>query len=70
MKSSLLKSTVLVFAIALFVSNSSFGQSQERQQKEPPTFSELVKEMDKNEDGKLSKSEIQGPLKNDFIRWI
>jgi Ca2+-binding EF-hand superfamily protein len=48
------------------MSNSSFAQSQNRQQKTPPTFSELIKEMDTNEDGKLSEDEIKGPLKDNF----
>lgn len=33
-----------------------------------PSFSDLVSNMDSNNDGKLSKSEIQGPLKNDFSK--
>lgn len=66
MKSSTFKTVVLVFGI-LIISNISYGQSQRNQErKEPPTFSELLKEMDKNEDGRLSKSEIKGPLKEDF----
>ncbi|TXE20036.1 EF-hand domain-containing protein [Psychroserpens burtonensis] len=67
MKSNTLKTVVLVFGIALFMSNYSFGQSQDRQEiKEPPTFKQLLKEMDKNEDGQLSKAEVKGPLKDNF----
>ena len=66
MKKSSIHLAIVIFTIALFKSNNSFGQSQDYQKKEPPTFSELLKEMDKDENGKLSKSEIQGPLKNDF----
>ncbi len=66
MKSSAFKTAVLVFGIVM-ISNLSYGQSKDRQErKEPPTFSQLLKEMDKNEDGKLSKDEIKGPLKKDF----
>ena len=64
-----IKTAVLVFGITLFMSNSSFGQSGNRQdRKEPPTFKQLLKQMDKDEDGKLSKEEIKGPLKNDFAK--
>ena len=68
MKSITLKTIVLVFVLTVCMSNSSFAQSQNRQEKKPPTFSELVKEMDANEDGKLSKKEVKGPLKNDFSK--
>jgi Ca2+-binding EF-hand superfamily protein len=68
MKRSTFKTAVLVFGI-LIISNMSYGQSQGRQErKEPPTFSELLKEMDKDEDGKLSKAELKGPLKEDFAK--
>ena len=66
MKTCTFKTVVLVFGIAIF-SNSAFGQSGNRQEgKKPPTFKQLLKEMDKNEDGKLSKKEVKGPLKKDF----
>jgi len=69
MKSNSIKTTVLVFGLSLCASGFSFAQSQNRQErKEPPTFKELIKEMDANEDGKLSKDEIKGPLKNDFAK--
>lgn len=64
-----IKTAVLVFGITLFMSNSSFGQSGNRQdRKGPPTFKQLLKEMDKDEDDKLSKEEVKGPLKNDFAK--
>ena len=67
MKNSKLRTAVLVFGIVLFMSNNSFGQSEKRDdRKEPPTFSELLEKMDANEDGKLSKKEIKGPLKEHF----
>ncbi|GAA4242618.1 EF-hand domain-containing protein [Winogradskyella psychrotolerans] len=68
MKSNTFKTAVLVFGI-MIISNMSYGQSQGRQErKAPPTFSELLKEMDKNEDGKLSKEELKGPLKENFSK--
>lgn len=68
MKSNTFKSAILVFGLTVLVANSSFGQSENRKEKTPPTFSELLKEMDKNEDGKLAKSELKGPLKEDFSK--
>ncbi|WP_323787988.1 EF-hand domain-containing protein [Psychroserpens sp.] len=68
MKNNIFKIAVLGFGI-LINSNISFGQPKGKQErKEPPTFSELLKEMDKNEDGKLSKDEIKGPLKENFSK--
>jgi len=67
MKNSTFNTVVLVFGIALFLSNSVFGQSENRQdRKKPPTFKQLLKEMDANEDGKLSKKEVKGPIKEEF----
>lgn len=62
-----LKSVVIaaIFSVA-FVSFSNAQSQKPNKQKKPPTFSELLKEMDKNEDGKLAKSEIKGPLKKGF----
>ncbi|OBX24440.1 hypothetical protein BAA08_00100 [Bizionia sp. APA-3] len=37
-----------------------------KDQKKPPTFSELLEKMDANKDGKLAKEEISGNLKNHF----
>ena len=67
MKKSNLKIAVLALAFMVFGITNSMAQTQRKNEKqEPPTFSELLKQMDKNEDGKLAKSEIKGPLKNDF----
>ena len=61
------KTIVLVFGLTLFMSASSFAQSENKQErKEPPTFAQLLEKMDANEDGKLSKEEVKGPLKDDF----
>ncbi|NRD23984.1 EF-hand domain-containing protein [Winogradskyella litoriviva] len=69
MKSNTLKAVVLVFGVVLFMSANAYGQSGDRpERKEPPTFAELLKEMDANEDGKLAKEELKGPLKDDFAK--
>lgn len=53
-----------LFAISCNAQNSSNRQRNQ----EPPSVDEIFKEMDKDEDGKLSKKEIKGPLKNDFTK--
>jgi len=68
MKSNTFKIVVFVFGIALFVSNSSFGQPNGKERKQPPTFDQLLKDLDTNEDGKLSKEEVKGPLKEEFAK--
>ena len=69
MKNYNLKTVALIFGVVLFATNISFGQSQDRQErKAPPTFKQLIKEMDANEDGKLAKDELKGPLKKDFAK--
>ena len=69
MNSNKIKSAVIIFGMALLFSNSTFAQSQKGQgAKTPPTFEELIKDMDANEDGKLAKDELKGPLKDDFSK--
>jgi Ca2+-binding EF-hand superfamily protein len=64
---NVLRTAGLVFGVTLFMSTSSFGQSENKgDKKERPTFKQLLKDMDANEDGKLSKKEIKGPLKEHF----
>ena len=68
MKLKKLKIGILFFGLALFASNDISAQErgQNQEKRTPPTFKELLKEMDANEDGKLSKNEVKGPIKNDF----
>jgi len=44
------------------------NQRPEGQQAGPPSFSQLLAEMDANKDGKLSKAEVKGPLASDFSK--
>ncbi|WP_052172578.1 hypothetical protein [Psychroserpens jangbogonensis] len=68
MKNNMIKA-VLVFGMTLFMSFNSFGQPGNRgDRKKPPTFKQLLKDMDANEDGKLSKEEVKGPLKEVFAK--
>jgi len=57
-----------LFVGILFLMNSydMYGQEQSQRGKKLPTFAELLKDMDTNDDGKLSRKEIKGPLKDDF----
>ncbi len=48
-------------------SNAQSNDSRERGQK-PPSIEEIFKMMDTNEDGKLTKEEVKGPLKRDFSK--
>lgn len=64
------KNLKLGVAMLFILGGVSFSQAQPRNndQKKPPTFAELLKEMDKNDDGKLAKSELKGALKDDFAK--
>jgi Ca2+-binding EF-hand superfamily protein len=66
MKNKTIKTGVLVFGLALLGSTQTFAQSERRESKQPPSFSELLKKLDANEDGKLSEDEVDGPLKEQF----
>jgi hypothetical protein len=60
-------------ALLLFIGSfGAFAQAPTQENRPPqgrlPKFSELLIKMDKNKDGKLSKAEIEGPLKNDFAK--
>ena len=64
-------STAFLFSafMTLVVSNTSFGQEEQKEGgKTPPTIEELFKKMDTNKDEKLSKDEVKGPLKDDFAK--
>ncbi len=61
------RKTLIAMAIVCFAFVSSVNaQSRDREQKEPPTYAELLEKMDENEDGKLEESELKGPLKEHF----
>jgi len=69
MKTISLKTTGIAFVFALGFITVSCAQGQRgNDKKEPPTYAQLLKELDKNEDGKLAKAELKGPLKNEFSK--
>ena len=59
-------SLMLVAGITLI--NSAFAQNHQEKRQGAPTFAKILAEMDANEDGKLSKEEVKGPLKADFSK--
>lgn len=69
MKRNSVKTLVLIFGITVLALQSSYAQPSNRERgQEPPSFKELLKMMDENEDGKLEKSEVKGPLKEMFAK--
>lgn len=68
MKNRTLKLGIYFGLIAILTSCQLKAQQQDRnsERREPPSFEELLEKMDENEDGKLSKEEVKGPLKNNF----
>ncbi|MBT8244148.1 MAG: EF-hand domain-containing protein [Winogradskyella sp.] len=64
---------ILVIGLALLTAcsttqNQRTEQSQRNQSRDVPSADQLIAKMDANKDGKLSKSEIKGPLANDFSK--
>ena len=68
MRQNRLKTGMITAIFFFFGITISQAQSNRQKPQKPPTFSELLKKMDANEDGKLSKKEIKGPLKDDFSK--
>ena len=70
MKRNTLKLGITMFSIILLASCKSSESENKKgdSQKGQPSFEKLLEEMDANKDGKLSKSEVSGPLKDDFSK--
>lgn len=73
MNSRNLNLVITIMTIALFVSCKSSGpennnSTSQRRQGGQPSVEKLFIEMDSDKDGKLSKAEVKGPLKNDFSK--
>jgi len=66
MKKTILGLSLLFALIASTAIQAQDQQSNRKERKGPPTASKLLKKMDTNEDGKLSKTEVKGSLKKDF----
>ena len=69
MKNIIIAVFVVFLAIGCSSQKTTTSTDERRpQQGWPPSYSELLAEMDANKDGKLSKSEVEGPLQNDFSK--
>ncbi|MEL7529939.1 MAG: hypothetical protein AAFN10_01450 [Bacteroidota bacterium] len=44
------------------------GERPNGRQGGPPNFAKILKDLDKDEDGKISETEAAGPLKKDFAK--
>lgn len=55
-------------ALVLLISSAAYGQQDNKDEKRkgPPSVKQIFKELDVNEDGKISLKEVKGPLKKDF----
>ncbi|CAM2825649.1 EF-hand domain-containing protein [Flavobacterium frigoris] len=61
----------IVYSILMLLVGTVFTYAQPprgQEGKNRPTAEVLIKEMDINKDGKLSKGEVKGPLQDDFSK--
>tara|TARA_R110000868_G_scaffold44077_5_gene147620 strand:+ start:80 stop:430 length:351 start_codon:yes stop_codon:yes gene_type:complete len=69
MKSNTFKKATYTILLLAFGTVFTYAQPPQGQEgKKPPTAEQLLKEMDANKDGKLAKSELKGPIKDDFTK--
>jgi len=64
-----MKNTLLILLTFVSLISCKENQEKKRQQQpngERPSSSQIIVEMDSNEDGKLSKNEVKGPIADDF----
>lgn len=59
---------IAVLGLTLLTTVSAFAQQGNNQErpKGPPSVKQIIKDLDTNEDGKISLKEAKGPLKKDF----
>lgn len=64
----LVNKVIGTFALILLMSTTAFAQQDNREEKPkgPPSVKQILKDLDTNEDGKISLKEAKGPLKKDF----
>ncbi|MDF4203013.1 EF-hand domain-containing protein [Maribacter sp. SA7] len=58
--------TGLLFAMLVAFGTVAVNAQSKGEKRERPTYEKLIKEMDADEDGLLSKEEVKGPLKDNF----
>ncbi|MGJ8593556.1 MAG: YHYH protein [Aquaticitalea sp.] len=63
------KFILTVFTLTLLMSCKSNQEKKEQQEPngQRPSSAQLISEMDSDEDGKLSKNEVRGPIADDFM---
>ncbi len=62
------KKVIGILGLSLLMSSVGFAQigNQRERPQGPPSVKQIMKDLDTNEDGKISLKEAKGPLKNDF----
>jgi len=68
-KNRIMKKLILSISLVILISASVNAQeehSDKEGRKEPPSIEQIFKDLDKDEDGKISLKEVKGPLKKDF----
>lgn len=70
MKKIITPAIVAMIVVATYLlSNQAYSQNRPQNgQQEPPSYANMLSEMDANKDGMLSKNEVKGPLKRDFSK--
>lgn len=68
MKIMKLKLIVSGFVLILFTSIEALAQEKNGKHRKRPSIEKLFADLDENEDGKLSKKEVKGPLKDHFSK--
>lgn len=66
MKRSAFMAAIVIIAISCQSTKEAAGEQGPKSN--PPTVKELFKQMDADNDDKLSAAEVTGPLKNDFAK--
>ena len=64
-----MRKSILTISCALLVTSFMCAQQneeKERRREGPPSIKQILKDLDTNEDGKISLKEAKGPLKKDF----
>lgn len=62
------KKVIGVLGLSLLISSTAFAQTGGKGERPqgPPSVKQILKDLDANEDGKISLKEAKGPLRKDF----
>jgi Ca2+-binding EF-hand superfamily protein len=52
---------IQLILVCLLAAGTAMAQSDQSDRKAPPTADELIQKLDKDQDGKISKAEFDGP---------